>query len=262
MIHKFSLILIIYPLFIYSFAPYNLNSFRQLKHQWKVNSMVSEKFQQEHNNINFSNISLNSSYGINTQITEVRRYNSKNASQISLNQNHTEFSEKFRQLAEPLLDLKLVAQTIEQWCRPLPPRYLARPLVFVGPSGVGKGRLVSALLADYAKFFKKVTTHTTRSPRPDELKRKSYHFVTNQTFHEMVANNSFIEYAQVHNNFYGTTVESFNQVQKEGKISIMEIDIQGARSIKNISKSLDIFPMYLFVKPPDVNLLRERLQVR
>ena len=173
-----------------------------------------------------------------------------------------EFQKKLMDLAEPLLDINLITKTIEQWTRPLPNRYLSSPLVLVGPSGVGKGRLVSALLADYSKFFKKVVTHTTRNPRPDERHQHSYFFIHNHTFHEMVNNSSFVEWAKVHNNFYGTSLDAFTKVQNEGKISILEIDIQGAKSIKSLSKNLNIYPKYIFIKPPHVELLRERLIVR
>ena len=157
-----------------------------------------------------------------------------NNNNTSTNTNHTsqdldqrqkEFNQKIKELAEPLLDLQLITKTLEQWSRPLPTNYLVRPLVFVGPSGVGKGRLISALLMDYSKFFKKVVTHTTRNPRPDELYRQSYHFISNHSFHELVQNASFIEWAKVHNNYYGTSLEAFKQVQKEGKISHQVSDI-------------------------------------
>ena len=195
-------------------------------------------------------------------IASKQSFQLQSTSSSSNNNNANSFTDRFNELAEPLLDLQLVAKTIEEWSRPLPPRYLTKPIVFVGPSGVGKGRLVSALLKDYSRFFKKVTTHTTRHPRPDELHRQSYHFVNNHTFHQLTTNNTFLEYAYVHNNYYGTSIEALKSIQLEGKIPIMEIDIQGAKTLKNISKSYDLYPKYLFVKPPDVKLLRERLIVR
>ena len=67
-----------------------------------------------------------------------------------------------RDLCVPLLDYKLIEDTIRQWTRPLPTSYLSKPIVLVGPSGVGKGRLVRAILKDYSRFFQKVVTHTTR----------------------------------------------------------------------------------------------------
>jgi guanylate kinase len=124
------------------------------------------------------------------------------------------------------------------------------------------GKLIHSLLKDYDKFFKKVVTHTTRRPRPDEIPGKSYYFVNLPTFQEMIANQSFIEWAQVHGNYYGTSMGSWKTVQEEGKISIFEIDIQGARNIKKVSKEYDLWPRYLFVKPSNIQDLRERLYIR
>ena len=99
--------------------------------------------------------------------------------------------------------MDLLAKTIEQWSRPIPEAYLSQPLVLVGPSAVGKGRLLAALLADYGKFFQKVVTHTTRRPRPDEVNGTSYHFTPNATFHSLVPSGYFLEWAMVHGNSYG-----------------------------------------------------------
>jgi Guanylate kinase len=63
--------------------------------------------------------------------------------------------------SEPI-DFELLKKTIAEWSRPLPLDYFSQPLVLVGPSGVGKGRLVKALLKDYKRFFSKIVTHTTR----------------------------------------------------------------------------------------------------
>ena len=63
--------------------------------------------------------------------------------------------------SEPI-DFVLLKKTIAEWSKPLPKKYSSQPLVLVGPSGVGKGRLVKALLKDYKRFFAKIVTHTTR----------------------------------------------------------------------------------------------------
>ena len=63
--------------------------------------------------------------------------------------------------SEPI-DFTLLKKTIAEWSRPLPKKYYQQPLILVGPSGVGKGRLVKALLKDYQRFFAKIVTHTTR----------------------------------------------------------------------------------------------------
>ena len=225
----------------------------------------SEKLQELNNKLSRQQYNNNS-------VVEVRRYRIGNTSKtttykyihstnVTAMMNAT-LDEKFKELVEPLLDLELVAKTIEDWSRPLPANYLTQPLIFVGPSGVGKGRLVASLLKDYSRFFKKVVTHTTRKPRPDEIERTIYHFTDPVTFQAMIANHSFIEHATVHNNMYGTTISSWKQVQFEGKIPIMEIDIQGARAIKKVASKYGIRPKYLFVRPPDVDKLRERLMLR
>ena len=63
--------------------------------------------------------------------------------------------------SEPI-DFTLLKKTIAEWSKPLPKKYCLQPLILVGPSGVGKGRLVKALLKDYQRFFAKIVTHTTR----------------------------------------------------------------------------------------------------
>jgi len=166
---------------------------------------------------------------------------------------------RLKALGEEELDFDLIKKTIADWSRPLPQKYLAAPLVLVGPSGVGKGRLVKSLMKDYRRFFYKVVTHTTRGPRPDEVNGTSYHFVPNATFHEMVRDGAFMEWAQVHDNFYGTSVEAWRVAQRAGKIPIFEIDVQGAKTMKSIASSYGLRPRYLFVAPPQVEKLRERL---
>jgi guanylate kinase len=161
------------------------------------------------------------------------------------------------------LDLELLSTIIQQWSQPLPRSYLHKPLVLVGPSGVGKGRMVKSLLNDYQKFFKKVVTHTTRKPRPDETNQTSYNYVSNETFHELRKNDTyFLEWAKVHNNFYGTSASSWAAITAQGKIPIMEIDIQGARSIKDSALGLGIQPIFLFVAPPSIDMLKSRLTRR
>jgi hypothetical protein len=69
---------------------------------------------------------------------------------------------KLIEMGEEPIDFDLLKNTIADWSRPLPEKYTNQPLILVGPSGVGKGRLVKALLKDYQRFFVKLVTHTTR----------------------------------------------------------------------------------------------------
>ena len=92
----------------------------------------------------------------------------------------------------------------------------------------------------------------------------SYHFVTNDTFHLLNSsgNNYFIESAKVHNNYYGTSLRAWQAVLQLHKIPIMEIDIQGAKSIKKSVKKYSIFPWFVFIAPPAIDALMDRLNVR
>ena len=170
--------------------------------------------------------------------------------------------DEVKELVKPFLEGDFMQHVIAEWTRPLPPNYLSRPLVIVGPSGVGKGRLLRSLLKDYSKFFSKVVSHTTRNPRPSEIAGVHYHFVNTTTFRTLVENGSFIEWAMVHGNYYGTSIRAWKDVQLSGRISILEIDIQGAKSVRLKEKTLGIFPRYIFIAPPDVATLQDRLDLR
>ena len=138
-------------------------------------------------------------------------------------------------------------------------RVISKRLLFItctGPSGVGKGRLVKALLYDYNRFFSKVVTHTTRNPRREEVNGTNYHFIPLDRYHELVSEgNYFLEHAQVHNNFYGVSSAAWESVTNSGKIPILEIDIQGAKVIREKATSLGIAPKYLFIAPPSLGML-------
>ena len=175
--------------------------------------------------------------------------------------NRSRMSE-VKELVKPFLEGDLVQHVLFEWSRPLPPSYLSKPLVIVGPSGVGKGRLLRSLLKDYGKFFSKVVSHTTRHPRPSEVNGIHYHFVNTSEFQTLIANDSFLEWAMVHCNYYGTSIKAWRDVQVSGRICILEVDIQGAKSIHAKEKQLGILPKYVFIAPPDVSVLQERLDLR
>ena len=120
------------------------------------------------------------------------------------------------------------------------------------------------LLNDYSRFFQKVVTHTTRQPRPDEVNETSYHFVTNETFWNLVheQNHFFAEKAEVHNNHYGVSWAAWQKVTSSYKIPILEVDIKGAKTIRSQAATWNISPLYLFVAPPSIEMLAERLQRR
>jgi guanylate kinase len=117
-------------------------------------------------------------------------------------------------------------------------------------------------MKDYGRFFGKIVSHTTRAPRPSEENGVHYHFIDQITFQELVANGSFIEWAVVHGNYYGTSISALKDVQAAGKICIFEIDIQGAKTIKEHSLQLGMYPKFAFISPPSLEMLRERLDMR
>mmetsp|Transcript_17218 Transcript_17218/g.20877 ORF Transcript_17218/g.20877 Transcript_17218/m.20877 type:complete len:261 (-) Transcript_17218:1378-2160(-) len=132
------------------------------------------------------------------------------------------------------------------------------PLIVCGPSGVGKGTLMKKVFAEFGSKVGLSVSHTTRSPREGEEDGKHYHFVSKETFEKQIEEGAFIEYAHVHNNIYGTSYQSVKDVVSEGKVCILEIDIQGAEKVKNS----DLVPRTLYIAPPSVSELEKRLRHR
>ena len=129
--------------------------------------------------------------------------------------------------------------------------------VVAAPSGAGKSSLVKALM-EVDAGVKASISHTTRAPRGQEVDGREYFFVDNATFDTMVANQDFLEWAQVHGNRYGTSRQAVEQRLSEGGDVLLEIDYQGALQIKQI------FPhaVLVFLLPPSWEELRSRLQRR
>eukprot|EP00474_Spongospora_subterranea_P000380 CRZ00838.1 hypothetical protein [Spongospora subterranea] len=130
-----------------------------------------------------------------------------------------------------------------------------RPLVVVGPSGVGKGSLIKKLLHKFPDSFGFCVSHTTRLPRSGEVDGVSYHFVPREKMEEMISNKQFLEHALVHSNMYGSSLASVLAVQKANKICVLEIDVQGAKQVHDAG----LKARFLFISPPSVDVLRERL---
>ena len=133
-----------------------------------------------------------------------------------------------------------------------------RPLVLCGPSGSGKSTLMKKLTEEFSEAFGFSVSHTTRQPRPGERDGVEYHFVTKELFTKLVSEGAFLEFATFSGNNYGTSRAAVEAVQEEGKICILDIDVQG---VKNIKRS-DLQPHYVFIKPPSKAALEERLRAR
>lgn len=125
--------------------------------------------------------------------------------------------------------------------------------VITGPSGVGKGTLISKLRERHPDLELSVSA-TTRAPRPGETDGVSYHFLSPERFASRVAAGEFVEHADYSGNRYGT-LRSELQRRREGGGVVLEIELQGARQIRaSMPEALQIF-----IAPPSAETLRERL---
>ncbi len=131
-------------------------------------------------------------------------------------------------------------------------------IILCSPSGAGKTTLTKHLLREMPELTFSVS-HTTRAPRPGEVDGRAYHFVDRARFEQMIAEGRFAEWAHVHGNLYGTSVDELARARREGKRGIVfDIDYQGARQIKAKLPTA----VGLFVLPPSMGELRRRLESR
>jgi guanylate kinase len=132
-----------------------------------------------------------------------------------------------------------------------------RLFIFSAASGTGKTSLAKALVEQMPDLAFSVS-HTTRAPRPGEQHGVHYYFVTPQQFDEMVAADRFLEYAKVFGNSYGSSRAVTENLLRQGKSVIFDIDWQGARAIKEKMPEA----VSIFILPPSRAALQERLTAR
>ena len=125
------------------------------------------------------------------------------------------------------------------------------------PSGAGKSTLVNALLAKEPDLRLSIS-YTTRAPRPGEVDGREYHFTSVEDFLAKKDNGEFLEYAEVHGNYYGTSRVLINQFMQAGTDMLLEIDWQGTQQVKKQ------FPhaVGIFILPPSIEALEQRLKKR
>ena len=131
-------------------------------------------------------------------------------------------------------------------------------IILSSPSGAGKTTLVKKL--SELDNFEVSVSHTTRSPRPNEIINKDYFFVKENEFKRLINNEEFLEYAKVFNNYYGTTRTPVIDKLNKNKNVLFDIDWQGADQIKN--KKLDYKLITFFILPPSKEILFQRLSNR
>ena len=138
-------------------------------------------------------------------------------------------------------------------------------LVISGPAGVGKTTLCDRLLLDYETQLTRVITVTTRHPREGEVDGKDYLFITKLEFEDLIEVDAFIEYAQIHDNYYGSLKKTFLELFQKDQDVLLNIDIQGTASLKNLESSYPFLKnrvISVFVMPKSLNELRDRLKTR
>lgn len=130
--------------------------------------------------------------------------------------------------------------------------------VFIsGPSGVGKSTIIAEILKRNPDFVLSIS-YTTRSPRPGEADGREYFFISRREFEDMIHRGAFLEWANVHDHLYGTSIHWVESQEISGKNILFDIDVQGVKQAKEINYS----GTYIFILPPGIEELEKRLSMR
>ncbi|MDH3494384.1 MAG: guanylate kinase [Acidobacteriota bacterium] len=132
-----------------------------------------------------------------------------------------------------------------------------RLLIISSPSGGGKGTIIGEVRADVVNLAYSVS-HTTREIREGETDGIDYHFVSKPDFEKLIRDDEFLEYAEVHGNYYGTSKTFVDRETGKGRDVLLEIDVQGAEQVRGkVPDSVSVF-----ILPPSFGVLKERLSQR
>jgi guanylate kinase len=130
-------------------------------------------------------------------------------------------------------------------------------IIISSPSGGGKGTLIREVLAGVPDIGYSVS-FTTRAKRIGEEDGRDYYFISRTEFDKLASRGELLEYAEVHGNFYGTSLRTVEEMVAGGKDVILEIDVQGAELVINKMPGA----VSIFIMPPNFEVLRARLVAR
>lgn len=131
-------------------------------------------------------------------------------------------------------------------------------LIISGPSGCGKSTLLKEVYKNISDYYFSIST-TTREPRIGEVNGVDYFFVSKEEFEEDIKKGNFLEYAKVHDNYYGTSLKPIIKALNEGKLVIFDIDVQGHHLVR---KKMNDSVTSVFITTPSLKVLEERLNNR
>jgi len=131
-------------------------------------------------------------------------------------------------------------------------------LILSGPSGCGKSTLLKNVYKEIDQYYFSIST-TTREPRSGEKNGVDYLFTSREEFQEDIKTGNFLEWAEVHGNYYGTSLKPIKKALKEGKIVIFDIDVQGHDIVR---KKMDKVVTSVFITTPSLEDLEDRLKNR
>lgn len=130
-------------------------------------------------------------------------------------------------------------------------------IIISAPSGTGKSTIVKKVMPAIKRLAFSVS-HTSRPPRTGEMPGQDYHFVSPEEFQQLIKEDAFLEWAEVHGNFYGTSLAEVEKRLEEGFDILLDIDVQGARQVREAAPEA----ISIFIVPPSWEVQEQRLRAR